>query len=104
MSDEVRKKMNALSRRQLQHVEAGKGIEVLIRLGAPITNSERRQLAEAGCEAFSEAGTIVSARIADASRVQEVARLPFVRRIDISRDLYQEQTESANPEEPNEEG
>lgn len=95
MAEDVAKKINALARRELRRAVPGEPIEVLLRLAAPMTDAERGELLQAGCKPASEMGNVVSARIENADRVADVARLPFVRAVDVSRVLYSEPDDSS---------
>jgi hypothetical protein len=90
MSDILRKKLDPRGRRQLAEGTYTGTLEALIRTAAPVTPEQELALRQAGCEIRSIAGDVVSGRIADSMRLEEIARLIFVRKIELSRPMYQE--------------
>ena len=85
----LRKKLDARTRRRLDRDELGEHCEVLLRTEAPPSESERLELDKLGVTTYAQVGNVISARI-PSDRLMDLARLDFVRRIEISRDLYQE--------------
>jgi hypothetical protein len=90
MSDILRKKLDARGRRQLAEGTHTGAVEALIRTEAPVTPEQELALRRAGAEIRSVAGDVLSAWIADIARLEEIASLTFVRKIELSRPLYQE--------------
>ena len=88
MDDSLQQKLDARARHQLARDELKGSIEVLIRTDAPPTPQQQAELSAAGCNMRSAAGNVVSATVAQPSNLDQVARLPFVRRIEVSRPMY----------------
>ena len=89
ISDVLRRKLDSRGRRALTQGKAGDTVECLIRTNEPVTHAMRTELSNAGCTARTATGAVLSA-VADAKRLDEVAQLPFVLRIELSRDMFEE--------------
>lgn len=90
MSDILWKKLDARGRRQVTEGIHTGAVEALIRTEAPLTPEQELELQQAGYEIRSAAGDVLSGWIADTARLEEIASLPFVRKIELSRPMYQE--------------
>jgi hypothetical protein len=90
MADEWRKKLDAQGRYQLAEGALRDPIEVLIRTEAPLTANQRQELIEAGCAPLTVVGNVLTGTITDPAHLERTARLPFVRRIELSRPMQQE--------------
>ena len=90
MADDWRKKLDARGRYELDAGMLQDPLEVLIRTEAPLTAGQRDALIEAGCELLTVGGTVLSGRVTDPRRLERIAGLPFIRRIEVSRAMHQE--------------
>jgi hypothetical protein len=88
MDDLLREKLDARAQHQLPRGELKGPVEVLIRTDAPPTPQQQAELQAAGCNMRSAAGNVVSGTVAEPANLEEVARLPFVRKIEVSRPMY----------------
>jgi hypothetical protein len=82
-------KLDARGRRQLSRGELAGDVELMVRTEFEVTSSEQETLCEAGLKVHFVSGNVLSGAVA-AERLAEVAELPFVRRIEVSRALYPE--------------
>jgi hypothetical protein len=78
-------------------------LEALIRTDAQPTPEQQQELEQAGYTIRSIAGIVLSGTL-DAAQVDAVARLPFVRKIELARPLYQEQPQHEVEERSEEAG
>ncbi len=84
------KKIDARGRHALEEAGPGSSVEVMIRTAAPLTAVQRRDLLTAGFQAHFSSGTVLSGAVPDARLLPELAELPFVSHIEVSRDVYPE--------------
>ena len=89
MNEMLRQKVDARGRGQLMKGEISGPIEILVRTDAPVSSRERRELRAVGVDIHSVMGNILSAET-DADHLTEVAELPFVQQIELSRAVYEE--------------
>jgi len=89
MSDVLRKKVDARGRHQLAQGTLTGMIEALIRTEAPPTPHQQQAILAAGCVIRSIVGNVLSAAT-DAARLEDLAQLPFVRKIELSRPMFEE--------------
>jgi hypothetical protein len=88
MDQVVRKKLDARARFQLPRGLNG-DFEVLIRTTAPFNQDQRAEFVQAGGNLRTIMGNILTATL-NISSLEAVARLPFVRKIELSRTLFHE--------------
>ncbi len=67
---------------------------MLICTEAPVTPEQQLALQLAGCEIRAVADNVLSGSVADSTRLEEIADLTFVRKIELSRPIYQEGSSS----------
>ena len=84
------KKIDARGRHGLMYPGLKGSVEVMIRTAAPLTPVQRRDLLTAGFEAHFASGTVVSGAVPDVSMLPDLAELPFVSHIEVSRDIFPE--------------
>jgi hypothetical protein len=84
MSNILYDKMDALGRYQLAKGMLKGIIEVLVRMEAPLTPQQQKELGDAGFNFHFATGNVFSGTIADATRLEQIARLPFVRKIELA--------------------
>ena len=89
MDQAVLKKLDARARFGLPRGEFEGLVEVLIRTSAPIDSEQRAELDRAGGTVRTVVGNVLSATV-NAASLETVARLPFVRKIELSRTLFNE--------------
>lgn len=90
---ELRKKLDARGRRRLAQGESSGSVEFLLRTESNLTAEQREQLSGAGCQVHFETGNVLSAAGA-VEHLPEIAALDFVRRIELSRSMFQERPAS----------
>jgi hypothetical protein len=90
MADMLQQKLDLHGRRQLAQGDPADLAEVLIRTAAPITHEQQAELEQAGCEIRSIVGNVLSGVVMLAN-LAALANLQFVRKIELSRRLYQEE-------------
>jgi hypothetical protein len=93
--DDVRKKVDRVSRHLLPALPGDRPVDLLIRLESAASESDLDALKRAGCELGDVVGNVLSGRVAGPSRVMAIASLPFVRHIELSKALYQEPAASS---------
>ena len=86
--DEIHKKCDIAAREALASGDPEQRLEVLVRV-AGSTRSVRDELERSGLEVHSATGPIATG-IITAGRIAQLAALPFVRRVELSRALYSE--------------
>lgn len=86
---ESRKKLDARGRRLLKGLAPGAVVEVLLRLEYDPDPGQLEALREAGCLVDSAAGDVLAVRVS-AEGLARLAELPFVRSLQVSRDLFKE--------------
>ncbi|MGH8059956.1 MAG: hypothetical protein ACREOH_22410 [Candidatus Entotheonellia bacterium] len=89
MSETLQKKIDTRGRRQLAQGMLTGQVEVLIRTEVPPSSQQQRDLLASGCIVRSIVGNVLSA-VVDVARLEEVAQLPIVRKIELSRPMFQE--------------
>ena len=89
-SSECLTKLDPRSRRRLATGSLEGTLEALLRTERPMTPSQEQELHDAGWQARSKIGTVVSGTILDPDHIVAVARLPFVRQVEISQPMYEE--------------
>ena len=89
MNQATRKKLDPRARFRLPHAELKGLVEVLIRTVTPLDSHQRAEFVRAGGTIRTSTGTITSATM-DANSLETVARLPFVRKIELSRIMFSE--------------
>jgi hypothetical protein len=88
MDDSLREKLDARAQHQLSHGELKGPVEVLIRMDTGPTRRQQAELQAAGCNMRFAAGNVVSGTVAEPANLAEVARLGFVRQIEVSRPMF----------------
>jgi hypothetical protein len=89
MNQATRKKLDPRARFRLPHAELKGLVEVLIRTVTPLDSHQRAEFARAGGTIRTTIGTTTSATV-DANSLETLARLPFVRKIELSRTMFNE--------------
>ena len=89
MSEALQKKLDARARFRLPRGELKGLLEVLIRTAAPLNSEQQAALYQAGGKVRNMTGNVLSATV-NATSLEDVARLPFVRKIELSRLMYNE--------------
>jgi hypothetical protein len=89
MDRHVLQKFDARSRQAVEEGRLRGNVEFQLRSGAPLDDSDLKQLAQAGCRLYSSMGRLASG-IAEAGQVTAVAELPFVEQIELSKELFPE--------------
>lgn len=87
--DEIRKKSDAAAREALANGKPEQCLEVLVRVTGS-TNSVRDEMEHSGLKIHSTTGAVATGVITVA-RFAQLAALPFVRRVELSRALYSEE-------------
>ena len=85
----LRRKLDARSRRRLRRGELSGEVSMLVRLQEVASVEQKRRLEDVGCRVQYETGDVLTAE-APVERLEELAELSFVRRIELSRPLFQE--------------
>jgi hypothetical protein len=88
MEESLQQKLDARARYQLPRGQLKGPIELLIRTDTPPTPQQQAELEAAGCHVRSTAGNVVSASVDEAASLEDVARLPFVRKIEVARAMF----------------
>lgn len=89
MSGALQKKLDARARFQLPRGELKGLVEVLIRTAAPLSQQQQAELFRAGGKVRAVMGNVLSATVS-ANALEAVAQLPFVRKIELSRTMFNE--------------
>ncbi len=89
MREALAKKLDARTRFQLPRGELKGFVEVLIRTAAPMDSGQKAELSRAGGQVRTMIGNVVSATM-NATSLEAVAQLPFVRKIELSRTMFNE--------------
>lgn len=84
-----RKKLDARGRWLLRKLSPDAVVEILLRLEYDPDPAQLETLREAGCLIDSAAGNVLAARVS-VGALARLAELPFVRSIQLSRDLFGE--------------
>jgi hypothetical protein len=84
------RKIDPRARHGLATGELSGSIEVLLRTTGAMSDSQQRQLRAAGCDFRVAVGNVATGVIGDARQLEAVARLPFVRQVEVSRPLSAE--------------
>ena len=90
MSEALRKKLDARAQFQLLRVGLKGELEVMLLTAAPPTLEQQVELRNAGCNTQDIIGNVLSGTIDDASHLEDLADLPFVRKIEVSRTMFSE--------------
>ena len=88
MDESLKQKLDARAQHQLLRGELKGPVEVLIRTDAPPSPQQQAELRAAGCDIRSAAGNVVSGSVTEPANLEDVSRLPFVRKIEVSRPMY----------------
>jgi hypothetical protein len=83
------KKLDARGRQQIGKLDPDAEVEIFLRLESDPTPEQLDALQSTGCRLGSSAGNILTARVAVA-RLEELAGLPFVSSLQLSRELFGE--------------
>lgn len=86
---ESNKKLDARGRQLIGKLNPDAEVEIFLRLEFDPTSEQLDALQSAGCRLGSSAGNILTARVA-VSRLEELAELPFVSSLQLSRELFRE--------------
>ena len=89
MGQATRKKLDARARFRLPQGDLKGVVEILIRTAAPIDSHQRAELVRAGGTVRTVVGNVLSATT-NASSLETIAQLPFVRKIELSRTMFNE--------------
>ena len=87
--DEIHKKSDVAAREALASGNPEQRLEVLVRVTGS-TSSVRDEMEHSGLEIHSTTGPVATGVIT-AGRFAQLAALPFVRRVELSRALYSEE-------------
>lgn len=90
MTTALRKKLNARGRHQLAEGAFKGEIEALVRTEKPPSPQQQEELQEAGYSTHFIAGNVLSGAVVDAAHLEEVAKLPFVCKIELSSPMFEE--------------
>jgi hypothetical protein len=88
MDDIIKQTLDARVQHQLARGELQGPVEVLILMDSPPTRQQQAELRATGCEMRSAAGNVFSGTVADPANLEQLARLPFVRKIEVSRPMF----------------
>jgi hypothetical protein len=89
MREALAKKLDARARFQLPRGELKGVVEVLIRTSGPLGPEQQAELFRVGGKVRSMMGNIVSATV-NATALEALAQLSFVRKIELSRTMFNE--------------
>jgi len=89
----VERKMGARDRRRLAEASTTGPLGILLRLTSKASPPQEQELREAGLDIQYLVGPTVTAVLPDPSRLEAVARLPFVEQIEVSSTLYPESSD-----------
>ncbi|MCK2219291.1 hypothetical protein MF672_036675 [Actinomadura sp. ATCC 31491] len=91
MSGDWRDKLDARGRRLTAAAAGGPGaLDLLLLTAAPPTPAQLDELARAGMHAHSSAGNVLTGTVDGVASLRQVAELPFVSRIELSRQTHPE--------------
>ena len=90
MNQATRKKLDPRARLRLPHGELQGVVEVLIRTTTPLDSRQRAEFVRAGGTVRTVFRNVLSATV-DAASLDAVAQLPFVRKIELSRNMFKEE-------------
>jgi hypothetical protein len=88
MDDRLLKKIDARGRFQLRRQPLHGGLEFLLLTTSRPTEAQCKELQAVGCDTHFATGNVLTCSIHDASRLEDVARLPFVQKIEFSREMF----------------
>ena len=83
------KKLDARGRRLLEKLDSNTEVELLMRLDSAPDADQLQTLRQIGCRIGSGAGNVLTTRVT-ASRLAELAELPFVSSLQLSREIFDE--------------
>lgn len=83
------KKLDARGRRLLRKLDPDSQVEIFLRLESDPNSEQLGALRAAGCRIGSGTGNVLTARVA-VSKLAELAELPFVGNLQLSRELFEE--------------
>jgi hypothetical protein len=83
------KKLDARGRRMLEKLDPNTEVELLMRLDFAPDADQLQTLQQIGCCIGSGAGNVLTTRVT-ASRLAELAELPFVSSLQLSREVFDE--------------
>jgi hypothetical protein len=86
-----RKKLDARGRRMLETLAPDTQVELLMRLDADPDPDQLQTLRQIGCHVASGAGNVLTARV-NASKLAELTELPFINSLQLSREVFEEDT------------
>lgn len=84
------RKIDPRARHGLATGELSGSIEVLLRTVGAMSDGQRSELRAAGCDFRIAVGNVTTGVIGNAAQLEAVARLPFVRQVELSRPLTAE--------------
>lgn len=90
MTTVLKTKLNARGRHQLEEGTFNGPIEVLIRTDKQPSPQQQKELQAAGYSTRAAVGNVLSGAVTDAEDLEQVAQLPFVRKIELSSPMFQE--------------
>jgi len=90
MANAIEEKLDAHGRRLLASGQLRGPLDIVLRTQSPITSEQESKIRNAGCVLRSKLGNVLSGVVDDATRLAEIAQLPFVQQIELSRPMFQE--------------
>lgn len=90
MINPLMKKIDARGRYQLKRNQLSGKLEVMVLTTRRPTFEQRQELQAAGCSTRFELGNVLTCSISDVAHLEVVARLPFVRKIELSRSMFED--------------
>ncbi|OUL20456.1 hypothetical protein [Nostoc sp. 106C] len=90
MITDLKHKLNARSKYQLERGNLSGDVEVLIRTQRPPNHDQQKQMREAGYRQRTRVGNVLSGVVIDVCHLENLAKLPFVRKIELSTPMFQE--------------
>lgn len=90
VSDILLQKLSARDRHHARRGGMTGPIEVLLHTDAPLSPEREELLRQAGGEPRFPTHTVLSVGLDDAARLEDIAQLPFIRRIDLDRPMRED--------------
>jgi hypothetical protein len=84
------KKIDPRGRSLMEKQSLPSGSEVLLRLEGPLSADQDRELCDAGWTGRSSLGSVASGVVENAAGLEAIARLDFVRQIQVSAPMFDE--------------
>ena len=84
------KKIDPRGRSLVEKQSLPTGAEVLLRLEGPLSADQDRELCDAGWTVRSSLGNVASGVVQDAAGLEAIARLDFVRQIQVAAPMFDE--------------